>query len=93
MNANRITGIFIALLCITPADFVEAQPRTNSVTVLGARDAQFIINDERAFLLGISYYAGLGAPEDFIRRDLDDLQRHRFNWKIPVGLGTVALIV
>ena len=56
------------------------QPRTNSVTVLGARDAQFIVNDAPAFLLGISYYGGLGAPENFIRQDLDDLQRHGFNW-------------
>jgi len=80
MNAFTMTGIFTALLCITPTDFVEAQPGTNSVTVLGARDAQFIINDEPVFLLGISYYAGLSAPENFIRQDLDDLQRHGFNW-------------
>jgi hypothetical protein len=32
------------------------------------------------FLLGISYYGGLGASPDFVRRDLDDLQRYGFNW-------------
>ena len=80
MNTLTITGIFTALLCITSTDFVEAQPRTNPTTVLGSRDVQFIINDEPAFLLGVSYYAGLGASEDFIQQDLDDLQRHGFNW-------------
>src|SRR4029453_4033711 len=32
------------------------------------------------FLLGMSYYGGLGAQEEFVRRDLDDLERHGFNW-------------
>ncbi len=80
MNTLTISGIFTALLCITSTDFVEAQPRTNPTTVFGSRDVQFIINDEPAFLLGVSYYVGLGAPEDFIQQDLDDLQRHGFNW-------------
>ena len=80
MNALTMTGIFSALLCITQTEFVEAQTRTNPTTVLGSRDAQFMINDEPAFLLGVSYYAGLGAPENFIQQDLDDLQRHGFNW-------------
>jgi len=38
------------------------------------------LNGVPTFLLGISYYGGLGAPEQFIQRDLDDLQRHGFNW-------------
>ena len=80
MNALTMTGIFSALLCITQTEFVEAQTRTNPTTVLGSRDAQFMINDEPAFLLGVSYYAGLGPPENFIQQDLDDLQRHGFNW-------------
>jgi hypothetical protein len=49
-------------------------------TVLGIADAHFTLNEKPTFLLGISYYAGLGAPEDFIRRDLDDLQHDGFNW-------------
>src|SRR5207248_808221 len=32
------------------------------------------------FLLGCSYYAGLGASEENIRADMDDLRRHGFNW-------------
>ena len=49
-------------------------------TVLGVRDTRFTLNGEPVFLLGISDYGALGAPEDVLRRDLDDLQRHGFNW-------------
>jgi hypothetical protein len=38
------------------------------------------MNQQPAFLLGISYYSGLGAPQALIQQDLDDLQRHGFNW-------------
>jgi hypothetical protein len=56
----------------------EAQPSTQ--TELGTRDSRFTLNGKPTFLLGISYYGALGAPEDFISRDLDDMQRHGFNW-------------
>ena len=49
-------------------------------TVLGLKDTVFTLNGLPTFLIGISYYGALGAPEDFMRRDLDDLQRHGFNW-------------
>jgi hypothetical protein len=49
-------------------------------TVLGIEGARFTVNGRPTFLLGASYYGGLGAPQDFIRRDLDDLTRHGFNW-------------
>ena len=49
-------------------------------TVLGIADTQFTLNGEPTFLLGISYYGGLGASERFIEQDLDDLQRAGFNW-------------
>jgi len=32
------------------------------------------------FLYGISYYAGLGASEEFLQKDLDDMKRYGFNW-------------
>jgi hypothetical protein len=54
--------------------------KTDGRTVLGVQDTRFTLNGRPTFLLGISYYGGLGAPEDFVRRDLDDLQRHGFNW-------------
>jgi hypothetical protein len=51
-----------------------------ATTVLGIEGSRFTLNGRPTFLLGISYYGGLGAPEEFILTDLDDLQRHGFNW-------------
>ncbi len=48
--------------------------------VLGIEGTKFTVNGKAAFLHGISYYGALGAREDFIRQDLDDLQRFGFNW-------------
>lgn len=47
---------------------------------LGIKDGKFSINGEPKFLLGISYYGALGAPNEFILKDLDDIQRYGFNW-------------
>ena len=52
----------------------------SSATDLGIKGAQFTLNGKPAFLCGISYYAALGASEEFARRDLDDMQRYGFNW-------------
>jgi hypothetical protein len=49
-------------------------------TQLGIKDKKFTINGKPTFLLGISYYGALGASKDFIRRDLDDMQKYGFNW-------------
>ena len=54
--------------------------KAQAATVLGMEGTRFTLDGKPAFLLGISYYGGSGAPEDFIRRDLDDLQRCGFNW-------------
>lgn len=48
-------------------------------TVLGVRDGRFTIEGQPIFLLGCSYFAGLSAPEEFVRRDLDDLRDCRIN--------------
>lgn len=49
-------------------------------TVLGVQGSGFTLNGKPTFLLGMSYYGGLGASEDRIPGDLDDLQRRGFNW-------------
>jgi hypothetical protein len=49
-------------------------------TTLGIDGTRFTINNKPTFLLGFSYYGALGAPEEFIRLDLDDFQRLGFNW-------------
>jgi hypothetical protein len=41
---------------------------------------RFVLDGKPAFLLGCSYYAGLGASDDTLRRDLDALRGHGFNW-------------
>ena len=52
------------------------QPRTR-LEIDGTR---FTINGEPTFLHGISYYGALGASQQFILRDLDDMQRCGINW-------------
>ena len=52
---------------------------SNSI-VLGIDGSSFTINSQKTFLLGASYYGALGAPDDFIARDLDDLKSLGFNW-------------
>ncbi len=63
-------GLGLALAAPRPARGVE----------LGIAGPTFTLDGRPAFLLGVSYYGALGAPEDFIRRDLEDLQRHGFHW-------------
>lgn len=48
-------------------------------TVLGVRDGRFTVNGTPTFLVGCSYFAGLSAPDQFIRRDLDELQSYGIN--------------
>ncbi len=55
-------------------------PGARARTTLGVEGTRFTLNGKSAFLLGISYYGGLGASQDSIRRDLDDVQRYGFNW-------------
>ena len=59
----------------------EAPSLTSTAqTALAAQESRFMLNGRPTFLLGISYYGALGAPEQIIRGDLDELQRYGFNW-------------
>ncbi len=49
-------------------------------TQLGIKGRVFTRNGEPTFLFGISYYAGLGASEETIRKDLADIEKHGLNW-------------
>src|SRR3954467_14740021 len=73
MNAPGILNVFAVL--ILSLTFSRAW-----ATELGAKGTRFTINGQPTFLYGISYYAGLGASEEFARQDLDDMQRYGFNW-------------
>jgi len=50
------------------------------VLELGINDTQFTLDGQPTFLLGISYYGALGAPEALIEQDLQDMRRYGFNW-------------
>ncbi|MHB9006586.1 MAG: nucleoside hydrolase-like domain-containing protein [Limisphaerales bacterium] len=47
---------------------------------LGTSGSWFTLDGQPTFLRGVSYYGALGASEDSVRRDLDDLRRDGFNW-------------
>ena len=54
--------------------------RLSAATELSIQGTRFAINGRPAFILGISYYAALGASDEFIQKDLDDIQHAGFNW-------------
>lgn len=76
-NAHRPRRPLKSLAWLLVALAVAGNARA---TELGIDKSAFTLDGRPTFLLGASYYGALGAPEDFVRRDLDDLQRHGFNW-------------
>lgn len=62
---------------LRPAIATDAK---SMVPKLGVDGSKFTIDGKATFLVGISYYGALGASDDFIRRDLDDMKRHGINW-------------
>ena len=51
-----------------------------TATELGVAGSRFTVDGQPTFLLGISYYGALGAPNELILQDLDDMQKHGLNW-------------
>jgi len=49
-------------------------------TTLAIEKTAFTVDGRRTFLVGMSYYGGLGAPKRFIEQDFDDLRKRGFNW-------------
>ncbi len=49
-------------------------------TELRVENEEFLLNGKPTFLLGISYYAGLGASKQILADDLAELKRRKFNW-------------
>jgi hypothetical protein len=49
-------------------------------TRVGIEGTRFTVDGTPTFLWGMSYYAALGAPEETVRRDLDEMRRRGFNW-------------
>ena len=55
-------------------------PRRAAGVDLATDGTKFTLDGKPTFLLGCSYYAGLGASDDTLRRDLDELRSRDFNW-------------
>jgi len=53
---------------------------TARAVTLGIDGGQFTLDGKPTFLVGISYYGGLGAPQEFIAKDFDDLEVRGLNW-------------
>ena len=66
-------NVMCLVLCLSPSALANGAE-------LGIDGARFTLNGRPTFLLGISYYGALGAPSEYIDRDLDDMQRFGFNW-------------
>jgi hypothetical protein len=64
--------VFLTVFCLSapPSKAVE----------LGAEGDHFTLDGKPTFLLGCSYYGGLGATDATVRGDLDQLQKLGFNW-------------
>ena len=54
---------------------------TSAPTItLDIQRTNFLVDGKPMFLLGASYYGGLGASDDFVNHDLRELKNHGFNW-------------
>jgi hypothetical protein len=79
MTRRGVLALTAAAVISTAIAGAAAGPE-RSGTELGIKGSRFTINGRERFLLGISYYGALGAPRDFITRDLDDMQKVGINW-------------
>jgi endo-1,4-beta-mannosidase len=59
---------------------IAAGSGPSHAVTLGIEGSTFTLDGEPTFLLGFSYYGALGASEEFIEQDLDDMRKLGFNW-------------
>ena len=67
-------------LALCAVALVLALSTAAPATEIAVKGEQFTVNGKPTFLLGCSYYAGLGASEETVRADLAEMQRHGINW-------------
>jgi hypothetical protein len=77
--ARNLFALLTVARVLWPNDWVSAAEE-KAVTRLQIQGTQFALNGRPTFLLGISYYGGLGASEESLNRDLEDFQRNGFRW-------------
>ena len=66
-----------SLVCVVAVVLGGQAAMSENATKLGVDGSRFTLYGKPAFLLGMSYYGALGAPEEFIQSDLEDLQARR----------------
>jgi hypothetical protein len=54
--------------------------RDAGTTEISVNEDRFLVDGEPKFLLGCSYYGALGAPDEILHADLDEMQTCGFNW-------------
>lgn len=47
---------------------------------IGVGGKEFLIDGRPKFLLGCSYYSGIGASDEILKNDLGELRNYGFNW-------------
>ncbi len=67
-------------LVLCAAHVVAAAAAPPGATRLGIEGGVFTLNGTPVFLVGASYYGGLGAPDATRAKDLQALREHGFNW-------------
>src|SRR5437870_805575 len=77
---SKGTTQFLGILQLFVTIAISVAGARVSATELGIKGTQFTLSGKATFLYGISYYGALGASQDFVRGDLDDMQRYGFNW-------------
>lgn len=77
MRGGAVNGFPFVRICLLLATVIPAAARG---VELGAREDRFTLDGKPTYLLGCSYYGGLGAAESTVRADLDELHRRGFNW-------------
>lgn len=73
-------AVGFALVLAILSGLVAARFAQAAGTTLAIKGTQFTLDGKPAFLLGFSYYGGLGAPDEFVRKDLADFHARGFNW-------------
>jgi hypothetical protein len=78
----RLGSVCVAtiLLGIASVPASEPVPPEKPAVTLGVKGTEFTLSGRQTFLYGVSYYGGLGATEETIRKDLAEAKKYGFNW-------------
>jgi len=74
---TQLTGTQLTGTQLTGTQLTGTQLTGTQLTI---RDGRFAIDGSPVFLVGMSYYGALGAPEAVIRSDLDQVERRGLRW-------------